>query len=831
MSIEPPDRVAHWTPDAERARRLQAWYDASTIRTISDPSGFAPQTSQWADRSALGRAATAVTSGSAPTHSVTRIAGRPVVRFPDTSERLIQSAGGAGPYNITTDKGWVVACVFRARTYSNGAATDGAGTYIFDRNVGGGNDNPIASLKAIGDEWRVQHRNDSGSGLTSLFVAPIVLGRPELVSFSYLDARASTALQTFSRGALAATGAAIGAITLSPIRFGYGGGNTGASDFDIAEYVVFNDGGDTRLRQRIEGYLAQKWEIPLAPGHPYASRALVLPSVMVLEVSNSVAGDVVTGVTSAGAISVSKPLAGTLSIAVTSAGAVDVAKPVAGASAIAITSAGAVSVEKPVAGASAVAITSAGAVTVDKPLAGGASVALTTAGALTLSGLNAATAIAVTSAGVVGVTKPVAGAMAVAVTSTADLSVAKPLAGAVALSVATAGAVDVAKPVAGNAVLALASSGAVGVTKPIAGGVSLSVTSAGAVTIGALASIEISASPTVFSIGQAGYGGNTIATITLVRGGGYNNDVTLAITGLPSGVSWGESVTPFDGVFSGVESVMNIRFSPNWAALPVTDRPFTITATGPSVAPAVILGRMSILDMQFSAIVSVDNAVASVARGGFVDFSFTRETFNGYLGLTTITAGALPPSVTASYPNGQYFSAFPSIPVVVVRLTADASALSTPTWPVVVTVESEGLANQLIPLVLTVTTPQIDIAAVESPYRVHRDDSVDVQVTLIRTQLTGPVTLVASGLPAGVVVSYLESATYTGNVVSILARFSIGPAVVLGKHVVTITAQAGSIASVVTPTIEVLEALPIREPGTRVRSRWWYFMLGRYRRR
>ena len=562
-----------------------------------------------------------------------------------------------------------------------------------------------------------------------------------------------------------------------------------------------------------------------------AASVLLEPGGVSVPVSISVSGNATMSVTASGALTVLKPVSGGAVTGVTSAGAISVSKPLAGTLAIAVTSAGAVNVTKPVAGASVVAITSAGAVSVGKPLAGGASVALTTGGALTLVGLNAAAAVAVTSAGAVGVTKPVAGAVAVAVTSTADLRVAKPVAGAVALAVATAGAVAVAKPVAGNAALALASSGAVGVLKPLAGSVSLSVTSAGTVTIGALASIGISASPTVFSIGQAGYGGNTIATITLVRGGGYNDDVTLAITGLPSGVSWGESVTPFDGVFSGVESVMSIRFSPNWGVLPVTDRPFTITATGPSVAPAVIFGRMSILDMLFSAIVSVDNAVASVARGSFVDFSFTRETFNGYLGLTTITAGALPPGVTASYPDGQYFSVIPSIPVVVVRLTADASVLSTLVWSVVVIVESEGLADQLIPLVLTVTTPQIDIAAVESPYRVHRDDSVDVQVTLIRTQFTGPVTLVASGLPAGVVVSYLESATYTGNVVSILARFSIGPAVVLGKHVVTITAQAGSITSVVTPTIEVLEALPIREPGTRVRSRWWYFLLGRYRRR
>jgi hypothetical protein len=44
----------------------------------------------------------------------------------------------------------------------------------------------------------------------------------------------------------------------------------------IGEVVALSDRRDVALTARIEGYLAHKWNIPLQPGHPYATRPPVL---------------------------------------------------------------------------------------------------------------------------------------------------------------------------------------------------------------------------------------------------------------------------------------------------------------------------------------------------------------------------------------------------------------------------------------------------------------------------------------------------------------------------------------------------------------------------
>lgn len=90
------------------------------------------------------------------------INGQSVIQYDSTNEAL---AAGADP-GIGPQEGWTYFLVVQPQTFSNGALTDGGGSYFVDRaepfNSGG---NPLASLKAVGGNYGLQVRYDDGSGL------------------------------------------------------------------------------------------------------------------------------------------------------------------------------------------------------------------------------------------------------------------------------------------------------------------------------------------------------------------------------------------------------------------------------------------------------------------------------------------------------------------------------------------------------------------------------------------------------------------------------------------------------------------------------------------
>ncbi|HYW33483.1 MAG TPA: hypothetical protein VE869_18420 [Gemmatimonas sp.] len=261
-----------WTPAEERGRRLKGWYDFSRVH-LGEPDltdgpyrvqGFRGLAGNGVD---LGSGQPAPTRR--PANGGARINGKPALYIDGAFNESINDDGTPNPYNTFTPRGFSMTVVFRAGAWVNGLAGDGSGTYIMDRQ-GSGSESRLMSLKAVSNVWTFQTRDDSGtSGVTGASVVAATAGRVEIIRVNYSNA--AGLYQAFSRGERMFSIAPIGDISLDAIRFGYPNG-AGGGNFALAEWVLVNDGLDNRLSERIDGYLAHKWGVPLVGSHPNAAR-------------------------------------------------------------------------------------------------------------------------------------------------------------------------------------------------------------------------------------------------------------------------------------------------------------------------------------------------------------------------------------------------------------------------------------------------------------------------------------------------------------------------------------------------------------------------------
>ena len=273
-----------WTPAMERGTRLQCWLDADDTRTVErfHNSSFGERQLQLVYDKAQGHLASvsAIADDRRPQWVSVREANyRHMIKMWQT-DYVFLDANGEGamidnPFSIGS-KGTVILCVGMVREWQGGTIDSGNGTYLIDRagNLG----NPLMSIKCdTSGFWCIQMRDNGGTGINNspMTTRSIVGGRMELFSIAHTSASTTPVThRVWAAGTsvYAANPSGLGMITLQYPRIGYGAQTTAASDAYVGEYIVCNDGEDDRLRQRIEGYLAHKWNIRLATNHPYYNR-------------------------------------------------------------------------------------------------------------------------------------------------------------------------------------------------------------------------------------------------------------------------------------------------------------------------------------------------------------------------------------------------------------------------------------------------------------------------------------------------------------------------------------------------------------------------------
>ena len=291
----------------------------------------------------------------------------------------------------------------------------------------------------------------------------------------------------------------------------------------------------------------------------------------------------------------------------------------------------------------------------------------------------------------------------------------------------------------------------------------------------------LAAAPNTLSVVR----GNTVpSTITVNPTGGFTGSVSLAASGLPSGVTASFNPTSTTGT-----STLTLTASGSATTGPAT---VTITGTSGSLVQTTTINLTVTFPTNFT--LSSSPGSLSVAQGNSVPTTITVSPTGGFTGSVSLAASGLPSGVTAS------FNPTSTTGTSTLTLTASGSAT---TGPATVTITgTSGSLVQAATINLTVTLPaNFTLSSSPGSVSVTQGNSVPNTITVNPTGgFTGSVSLAASGLPSGVTASFNPTST-TGT--STLTLTASGSATT-GPATVTITGTSGSLVQTATINLTVI---------------------------
>jgi len=288
-------------------------------------------------------------------------------------------------------------------------------------------------------------------------------------------------------------------------------------------------------------------------------------------------------------------------------------------------------------------------------------------------------------------------------------------------------------------------------------------------------SFTLSASPSSVTVTQGGTGTSTISVTDV---GGFTGSVTLAASGLPSGVTAAFGTNPTTGT-----SVLTLTASSTATTGAAT---VTITGTSGSLTATTSIALTVSATATQSFTLSSSPSSLSVTQGSSGTSTISVTDKNGFTGSVTLAASGLPSGVTAA------FGTNPTTGTSVLTLTASSTA-TTGTSTVTITGTSGSLtATTTIALTVSASSASKNFTLSLSPSSFTIDDDGNVSTTLTVTSVGGfhsAVTLSVNEFPTDV------SATASANPVTPPAN---------GSTKVTLTWSATRRAPTGTTTIELI---------------------------
>ena len=210
-------------------------------------------------------------------------------------------------------------------------------------------------------------------------------------------------------------------------------------------------------------------------------------------------------------------------------------------------------------------------------------------------------------------------------------------------------------------------------------------------------SIQVALNPTALSVQQ---GGTTAVTATLTRSGGFNGVVTLAVTGLPTGVT--TTITPPQLSATVTSATINVTAAADVAPQGYTG---TITATAQDIAPATATYQLTVTATP-NYTLSVAPAALPLPAGttGGATVSIGRTSFAGEIALALLNP---PAGITG------VFSPTPSTTNASNLVVTVPASVSAGNYPLTIQGTATGPGVKTTTLTVTVTTPQTGGTRVE----------------------------------------------------------------------------------------------------------------------
>ena len=294
-------------------------------------------------------------------------------------------------------------------------------------------------------------------------------------------------------------------------------------------------------------------------------------------------------------------------------------------------------------------------------------------------------------------------------------------------------------------------------------------------------SFTLSDSPSSLTITQ---GNSGTSTITVTDVGGFTGSVTLAASGLPSGVTAAFATNPTTGT-----SVLTLTASSTATTGSAT---LTITGTSGSLTATTKLALTVNSSATPNFTIAASPTSVTVTQGASGTSTITITSTGGFNSATTLSATGLPSGVTAAFSTNPVTP--PANGSATSTLTLTASSSATVGTATVTITGTSGSTTHSTPIALTVNasagTANFTLSLSPSSFTV--DERGSVSTTLTVTSVNGfhsAVDLSVNEFPSGV------SATASANPVTPPANGSVKA---------TITWSASSRAPTGTTTIELI---------------------------
>jgi cellulose 1,4-beta-cellobiosidase len=280
----------------------------------------------------------------------------------------------------------------------------------------------------------------------------------------------------------------------------------------------------------------------------------------------------------------------------------------------------------------------------------------------------------------------------------------------------------------------------------------------------------LSANPASVVVAQ---GKSATSTITVTPGGGFNGNVALSASGLPTGVtaSFAGNVVTFAASNTATTGIVTVTITGTSGALSRTTR----------ISLAVTNGQPD-----FS--LSANPPSVSVTQGGTATSTIIVTPISGFNGAVAFVASGLSAGVTASFTGN------------IVTFSASATA-ATGTASVTITGTSGALTHTVVvPLTVTGIGGDFSLTAASASMTVNQGSTATNTITVTPSGgFSGSVALTATGLPSGVTAAFSPAST-TGTSTLTLSASSTAT---LGVATVTVTGTSGALTHTATITVTV----------------------------
>lgn len=243
-------------------------------------------------------------------------------------------------------------------------------------------------------------------------------------------------------------------------------------------------------------------------------------------------------------------------------------------------------------------------------------------------------------------------------------------------------------------------------------------------------------------------GQSASTTITVARGGGYDDEVDLTVSNLPAGVT--AVLAPEQIPAGSGAGTSTLTLTADATAVPGTAT-FTIEAEATTRAGLVASATGSVTVNEapgFS--LAVDPATLEVQAGasGTSDVTITRT--GGFAEAVNLTVTNLPAGVTFTFDN-----AAPTGNAAVLTLSADATATTGASTITVTGTGTPGTETADIALTITAAAGGFTVSVTPTTINAQAGGTGTATVTINKTgTFTSPVTLSVTGLPAGITAAF-----------------------------------------------------------------------------